>query len=76
MTLFNTDRAIAANAKVMHRIKHGAPLPPWGALAALSVVLGNVPLQDAANSVGLKPADLVAEAQAWAVAQELGEPGQ
>lgn len=76
MTLFDTGRAIAANAKVMHRIKHGAPLPPWSAFAALSVVLGNVPLQDAANSVGLKPADLVREVEAWAVAQGLGNAEQ
>lgn len=68
MTWLNTDRALAANAKVLHGMKYGFPLPPWGALAALQVVVGNLSLQDAANSVGVTAEALVLEAEAWAVA--------
>jgi hypothetical protein len=71
MTWFDTERAMAANAKVMHGMKYGFPLPPWGALAALQVVVGNLSLQDAANSVGVSTDALVREAEAWAVAQAL-----
>ena len=46
------------------------PLDPTGVIATLNVVLGLWPIEDAANAVGLVPADLVAEAEAWAVAQE------
>jgi len=49
------------------------PLNTVGVIATLNAVLGVWSLQDAANAVGLTPADLVAEAQAWAAAQqELG----
>ncbi len=44
------------------------PLDPVGALATLLVVVGTLDVQDAANAVGLTPDDLIAEAQAWAVA--------
>lgn len=44
------------------------PLDPVGALATLLVVNGTLTAQDAANAVRLTEADLVAEAQAWAVA--------
>lgn len=47
-----------------------APLDPVGALATLLAVLEVVPLDDAANSVGLTPRDLITEAQAWALTQE------
>lgn len=40
-----------------------------GALATLLAVVGSLTVEDAANAVGLTPADLVAEAQAWATAQ-------
>lgn len=43
------------------------PLDAAGALATLLVVLGIVPLEDAANSVHLAPEQLIAEAQAWSV---------
>ena len=46
------------------------PLEPTGALATLLAVVGSLTVEDAANAVGLTPADLVAEAQAWAAAQE------
>lgn len=68
---FAKSREVADRA--LHGVKYGFPLPPWGSFAALSVVLGNVPLEDAANSVGLEPADLVREAEAWAVAASLNE---
>jgi hypothetical protein len=44
-----------------------APLDSSGALATLLAVTGTLTVEDAANAVGLNPADLVAEAQAWAV---------
>ena len=44
-----------------------APLDSSGALATLLAVTGTLTVEDAANAVGLTPADLVAEAQAWAV---------
>jgi hypothetical protein len=44
-----------------------APLDPVGALATLLAVTGTLTVDDAANAVGLTPADLIAEAQAWAV---------
>jgi hypothetical protein len=47
-----------------------APLGSVGALAALLAVVGSLTVEDAANAVGLTPADLVAEALAWAAAQE------
>jgi hypothetical protein len=46
------------------------PLDPIGALATLLAVTGTLPVQDAANAVKLTPADLVAEAQAWAAASQ------
>jgi len=45
------------------------PLNTEGVIATLNAVLGVWSLQDAANAVGLSPADLVSEAQAWALAQ-------
>ena len=46
------------------------PLDPVGALATLLAVTGTLTVEDAANAVRLLPADLVAEAEAWAVAAE------
>jgi len=43
------------------------PLDQTGVIATLNVVLGLWPITDAANAVGLTPADLVAEAEAWAM---------
>lgn len=50
-----------------------APLPPVGALATLLAVHELVPVQEAADVVGLPVDALVAEAQAWAVAAESKE---
>lgn len=47
-----------------------APLDPTGALVALLAVTELLTVEDAANAVGLTPADLVNEAEAWAAAQE------
>jgi len=44
------------------------PLDAVGALATLLAVQQVVSVEDAANAVGLTAADLVAEAEAWAVA--------
>ena len=41
---------------------------PHEVAAVLNVVLGLWTLQDAANAIGRVPEDLVAEAEAWAVA--------
>ena len=46
------------------------PLDPTGALATLLAVTETLTVIDAANAVGLTPEDLVAEAEAWAAAQE------
>ena len=45
------------------------PLDHLGALATLLAVTEVLDVDDAANAVGLTAADLVAEAQAWAMAQ-------
>lgn len=52
-----------------------APLEPVGALATLLAVVGVLSVHDAANAVGLLSEDLVAEAEAWAVAQASGTFG-
>jgi hypothetical protein len=44
-------------------------LDPPGVAATLNAVLGVWPLEDAANAVGLRPEDLVHEAEAWAIAR-------
>ena len=46
------------------------PLNSFGVFATLNVVIGVWSLQDAANAVGLSPAELIAEAQAWAAAAQ------
>ena len=46
------------------------PIDPTGALAPLLAVTETLTVIDAANAVGLTPEDLVAEAEAWAAAQE------
>jgi len=50
-------------------VRPPAPLDPLGASMTLLAVLSVVPLDDAANAVGLTADDLVAEAEAWAMAQ-------
>lgn len=47
------------------------PLDKLGALATLLAVSGLATVEDAANAAGLRPEDLIVEAQSWAVAQEL-----
>ena len=46
-----------------------SPLDPTGALATLLAVTEVLDVDDAANAVGLTADDLVAEAEAWAMAQ-------
>ena len=54
-----------------------SPLNTEGVIATLNAVLGLWTVEDAANAVGLTPADLVAEAQAWSVgAIEIPVDGQ
>lgn len=48
------------------------PLNTAGVMATLNAVLGLWTVEDAANAVGLTPADLVAEAQAWSVGGQNG----
>lgn len=50
-----------------------APLDQPAVIAALLAATGVLSLDDAANAVGQTPAALVAEVQAWAVAQDAGE---
>jgi hypothetical protein len=46
------------------------PLDATGALATLLAVTGTLTVADAANAAGVEPEHLIAEAKAWAVAQE------
>jgi hypothetical protein len=57
--------------RAVNRHAYGSPLPPVGAYAALQVVLGLVPIEHAANAVGVNPEDLIREAEAWAAAVAL-----
>lgn len=47
------------------------PLSQVGALTTLLVVTGVLTLEDGANALGLQHEELVAEAQAWAVARSI-----
>ena len=47
------------------------PLASYQVVATLNAVLGLWTLADAANVAGVEPDHLVAEAQAWAAAQEI-----
>jgi len=47
------------------------PLTGHQIVATLNAVLGVWPLADAANAAGVEPEHLIAEAEAWAVAQEI-----
>jgi hypothetical protein len=69
--MFDFERAGRQADSVKRRIQYGRPLSAAGALAALHVVVGNLSLEDAANAVGLAPADLVREAEAWALGNNL-----
>jgi hypothetical protein len=69
MTL-DIDEIQARYQRAVNRHAYGPPLPPVGAYAALQVVLGVVPLEHAANAVGVDPDDLVQEALAWSAALE------
>jgi hypothetical protein len=69
MTIELPDAGILSAAlRAIQDLHLPKPLPPWGAFAALQVVLGNTPLEDAANAVGVSPEALIHEAQAWAYA--------
>jgi len=48
-----------------------APLDATGALATLLATKGVLTTEEAADAVGLQPEQLVAEAEAWAVAADL-----
>lgn len=50
------------------------PLDPSDSLATLLAVKGILPVEEAANAVGLLPVDLVHEAEAWAVASGSSGP--
>lgn len=51
---------------VYEELIHGpTPLDQAGSLATLLAVLSLATVEDAANAVGLKPEDLVHEAEAW-----------
>lgn len=58
----------ATAAEALAEAQRQRPLDPTGALATLLAVTGTLTVADAANAVHLTPADLVAEAEAWAVA--------
>ena len=64
---------IATAAEAQAEAERQRPLEPVGALATLLAVTGTLTVEDAANAVGLTPADLIAEAEAWNVAQQLPE---
>lgn len=61
----------ATAAEALTEAQRQRPLDPVGALATLLVVVGALNVVDAANAVQSSPEDLVAEAQAWAIA---GQP--
>lgn len=50
------------------------PMLPYEVMAVLNVVTGLWTLQDAANAIGRQTDDLIAEAQAWAVAAQQIQP--
>jgi len=68
------DTFVDANGKITRTAIElpQAPLDSTGAFATLLVVKGVVDINDAANSLHLTPADLTAEAEAWAVAEAGG----
>lgn len=49
------------------------PLDHIGVAMTLLAVTEVLTVQDAANAVNLKPEDLIAEAEAWAVAQSMSK---
>lgn len=61
----------ATSGKIVHESEieiPDTPLDKIGVIATLLAVSGVVSVGDAANSVGLKPQDLIVEAQSWAAA--------
>ena len=48
-----------------------APLDATGALATLFATKGILTTEEAADAIGRQPSELVAEAEAWAVAADL-----
>jgi hypothetical protein len=54
-------------------VTHCATTDTTRVAATLNAVLGVWPLDDAANAVGLTPADLVAEAEAWAMGAQANQ---
>lgn len=66
--LINVDGTVAGIVEMP--TTEQVPLAPVEVLATLLAVIGTVSIEDAANAVGRQPEDLIAEAQAWAVAQQ------
>ena len=56
--------------EIVEEQQNNVSLDVFGVIATLNAVLGIWSLEDAANAVGLSEQDLVAEAQAWAVAAQ------
>jgi len=65
--IFDPVEARRKAAVARHYLRHGWPLDRLGRHATMLAVLEIMSVEDAAQSVGLEPADLVREAEAWAV---------
>jgi hypothetical protein len=68
---FDVEEAREKTVRMRHFMRYGWPLNKTGRQAAMLAVLGVVSVEDAAAMAGVEPADLIKEAQAWAVASEL-----
>lgn len=68
--MFDVERAERQAARLAHHAEHGFPLDRVGRQATMLAVLGVMSVEDAAATVGLKPQDLVREAEAWAFNQQ------
>ena len=72
MKRLDIDETWDANGNLISRVevwRDPLPLDPVGALATLLAVTEVLSVQDAANAVGLDPAQLIDEANAWAAVQ-------
>lgn len=68
VTHYAADRSVTGTETVTIVVPEQLPLDHAGALAALLACLGVVPVDHAANAVGLTPVELEAEVLAWEVA--------
>jgi hypothetical protein len=64
---FDVGEAREKTARMRHYMRHGWPLNRAGRQATMLAVLGVVSVEDAAAMAGLTPAELIQEAQAWAL---------